>query len=200
MTKNLIVCSALLGFFVIIGTIAPSFAIEDSEIKATEQIKKNPAMMEMLKKIELSKKILAEMQQKKVRVDQNAIKIQQIRNTAQASLNAQISRMNSEHDQFSPQNAFARFVQKTPTTVQPIYTGMFEYQQQKISSAKAERDRILASGGKFQDAWNAYYKISSANRVNMIQLNKNLNIKFVNSDVSIQNTFDEKGKLPRTSE
>ena len=119
---------------------------------------------------------------------------------AQASLDAQISRMNTEYEQFSPQNAFARFVQKTPTTVQPIYTSMFEYQQQKINSAKAERDKILASGGKFQDAWNAYYKISSANRINMIQLNKDLNIRFVNSDVLVQNAFDEKGKLPRTSE
>ncbi len=200
MARNLIVCSALLGFFVIIGTIAPSFAMEDSEIKASEQIKKNPAMMEMLKKIELSKKILAEMQQKKVRVDQNAIKLQEIRNTVKASLDQQMSKMNNEFEQFSAQNAFARFVQAKPTEVQPIYKSMFDYQQAKISSAKAERDRILSSGGKSQDAWSAYYKISATSKVSLVQLNKALNIKFVSANEATQNTFDEKGKLPRTSD
>ena len=61
MTK-IIAFSALLSFFVITGTILPGFA---DEIKATDQIKKNPAMMEMLKKIELSKKILVQMQEQK---------------------------------------------------------------------------------------------------------------------------------------
>lgn len=199
MARNLLVCSALLGFFVIIGTISPSFAINDSEIKVSEQIKKNPAMMEMLKKIELSKKILAEMQQKKTRVDQNAIKIQEIRNTVKASLEQQMSRMNSDYEQFNSQNAFARFVSKKPTEVQPIYKNMFDYQQQKISAAKAERDRILASGGKSQDAWSAYQKASTTNKITLIKMNKDLNIRFVNSDAAVQNAFDEKGKLPRTS-
>lgn len=200
MARNLIVCSILLGLFVIIGSIAPSFAADDSNIKATEQIKKNPAMIEMLKKIELSKKILAEMQQKKTRVDQNAIKLQEIRSTVKASLDQEVNRMSSQYEQFNAQNAFARFVQAKPTQIQPIYQSMFDYQQQKISSAKAERDKILSSGGKPQDAWNAYHKTAATNKVNLVKINKDLNIRFVNSDAIIQNTFDEKGKLPRTSD
>ena len=199
MARNLIVCSILLGFFVIIGSIAPSFA-DDSNIKASEQIKKNPAMMEMLKKIELSKKILAEMQQKKTRIDQNAIKLQEIRSTVKASLDEQMSRMSSQYEQFNSQNAFARFVQAKPTQIQPIYQSMFDYQQQKISSAKAERDKILSSGGKAQDAWSAYHKTAATNKVNLVKINKDLNVRFVNANVATQDTFDEKGKLPRTSE
>lgn len=200
MARNFIVCSVLLSFFVIIGTISQSFAADDSQIKATDQIKKNPAMMEMLKKIELSKKILAEMQEKKTHTDKNALRMQEIRSTVKASLDQEISRMSKDYEQFNSQNAFAKFVAKKPSTVQPIYQSMFDYQQEKTKAAKAERDRILSIGGKFQDAWSAYQKMSATNRIKLIQMNKDLNIKFASSDITIQSTFDEKGKLPRTSD
>lgn len=195
MAKNLVVCSMLLSFFVIISTILPSFA---DEIKATDQIKKNPAMMDMLKKIELSKKILAQMQEGNKIDNTKSQQMQEIRNKVKSSLDEQINRMNKDFEAYNSQNAFARFVSKKPAEIQPIYQGMFDYQQEKINSAKAERDRILAEGGKFQDAWDAYHKISATKKVKLVQLNKDYNIRYVNANIEIQNAFDEKGKLPRT--
>ncbi len=195
MAKNLVGCSMLLSFFVIISTILPSFA---DEIKATDQIKKNPAMMDMLKKIELSKKILAQMQEGNKIDNTKSQQMQEIRNKVKSSLDEQINRMNKDFEAYNSQNAFARFVSKKPAEIQPIYQGMFDYQQEKINSAKAERDRILAEGGKFQDAWDAYHKISATKKVKLVQLNKDYNIRYVNANIEIQNAFDEKGKLPRT--
>lgn len=195
MARNRIVCSMLLSFFVIISTISPSFA---DEIKATDQIKKDPAMMEMLKKIELSKKILAQLQEGRKIDNTKALQMQEIRNKVKASLDEQVNRMNKDFESYNSQNAFARFVSKKPAEIQPIYKSMFDYQQEKINSAKAERDRILAGGGKFQDAWDAYYKISATKKVKLVQLNKDYNIRYANANLEIQNTFDEKGKLPRT--
>lgn len=195
MARNLIVCSMLLSFFVIISTISPSFA---DEIKASDQIKKNPAMMDMLKKIELSKKILAQLQEGRKIDNTKALQMQEIRNKVKASLDEQVNRMNKDFETYNSQNAFARFVSKKPAEIQPIYKSMFDYQQEKINSAKAERDRILAGGGKFQDAWDAYNKISATKKVKLVQLNKDYNIRYANANVEIQNTFDEKGKLPRT--
>lgn len=195
MAKNLVVCSMLLSFFVIISTILPSFA---DEIKATDQIKKNPAMMDMLKKIELSKKILAQMQEGNKIDNTKSQQMQEIRNKVKSSLDEQINRMNKDFEAYNSQNAFARFVSKKPAEIQPIYQGMFEYQQEKINSAKAERDRILAGGGKLQDAWDAYHKISATKKVKLVQLNKDYNIRYANANIEIQNAFDEKGKLPRT--
>lgn len=195
MARNLIVCSILLSFFVIISTISPSFA---DEIKATDQIKKNPAMMEMLKKIELSKKILAQLQEGRKIDNTKALQMQEIRSKVKASLDEQVNRMNKDFESYNSQNAFARFISKKPAEIQPIYKSMFDYQQEKINSAKAERDRILAGGGKFQDAWDAYHKISATKKVKLVQLNKDYNIRYANANLEIQNTFDEKGKLPRT--
>ncbi|WP_158507479.1 hypothetical protein [Candidatus Nitrosotenuis cloacae] len=195
MAKNLVVCSMLLSFFVIISTILPSFA---DETKATDQIKKNPAMMDMLKKIELSKKILSQMQEGKKIDNTKSQQMQEIRNKVKSSLDEQVNRMNKDFEVYNSQNAFARFVSKKPAEIQPIYQGMFDYQQEKINSAKAERDRILAGGGKFQDAWEAYHKISATKKVKLVQLNKDYNIRYANANIEIQNAFDEKGKLPRT--
>lgn len=195
MAKNLVVCSMLLSFFVIISIMPPIFA---DEIKATDQIKKNPAMMDMLKKIELSKKILSQLQEGKKIDNTKALQMQEIRSKVKASLDEQVNRMNKDFEAYNSQNAFARFVSKKPAEIQPIYQNMFDYQQEKISSAKAERDRILAGGGKFQDAWDAYYKISATKKVKLVQLNKDYNIRYANANSNIQNMFDEKGKLPRT--
>ena len=188
---------ALLSIFVITGTILPGFA---DEIKATDQIKKNPAMMEMLKKIELSKKILAQMQEQKSVDNTKSQQIQAQTSKAKASLDEQISRMSKDNESYTPENAFARFVAKKPSGVQSIYQEMFTYHNGKIKDAKAERDRILSSGGKTQDAWDAYNKMSATNKIKLVQLNKELAIKYASADASIQNTFDEKGKLPRSNE
>jgi hypothetical protein len=60
------------------------------------------------------------------------------------------------------------------------------------------RDKILSDGEEKQDAWNTYYKISATSRAKIIELNKDFNVKYGNADKDVQNTFDEKGKLPRT--
>jgi cation transport regulator ChaB len=187
----------LLSFFAILNT-TQIFAIENDEIKATEKIKNNPTMMQILKKIEQSKKILVEMQEeKKIQAQQSKI-IQEARNTANARLNEEIDRVNKNIEPFTPQNAFAKFVSKKPMEVQGIYTAMFNYQQNKIKSAQDARDQILAGGGKTKDAWDAYYKNSATSRVQMISLNKDFNVKYANSDVRLQQIFDSKGKIPRT--
>jgi hypothetical protein len=173
------------------------FAIDENSIQATDKIKNNPALMEMLKKIELAKKMLAETQEKKKIQEQKSLHIQEARKTAQQALEADLNKMSKEYEQFTPANSFARFVAKKPTEVHNIYWSMFNYQQEKIKTAQESRDKILASGGTWDEAFDAYSKISATNRAKMIELNKNFNIKYGNAEINIQNMFDAKGKLPR---
>ncbi len=197
MTRKLVFCGMILSLFAILNT-AQIFAIENDEIKATEKIKNNPTMMQILKKIEQSKKILAEMQEgKKIQAQQDKA-IQEARNIANARLNEEIDRMNKNNESFTPQNAFVRFVSKKPIEIQGIYVSMFNYQQDKIKSAQNIRDQIIAGGGKTKDAWDTYYKNSATSRVQMISLNKDFNVKYANSDAKLQQVFDSKGKIPRT--
>ncbi|MBI5147351.1 MAG: hypothetical protein HZA84_09100 [Thaumarchaeota archaeon] len=197
MTRKLVFCGMILSLFTILNT-TQIFAIENDEIKATEKIKNNPTMMQILKKIEQSKKILAEMQEgKKIQAQQDKA-IQEARNIANARLNEEMGRMNKNNEPFTPQNAFVKFVSKKPIEIQGIYVSMFNYQQDKIKSAQNIRDQIIAGGGKTKDAWDTYYKNSATSRVQMISLNKDFNVKYANSDAKLQQIFDSKGKIPRT--
>jgi len=196
MIGKIVFCGMVLSLFAILNT-TQVFAISDDEIRATEKIKNNPAMMQILKKIEPSKKILAEMQEgKKIQVQQNKA-IQEARNAANARLNAELDSMDKNNEQFTPQSAFAKFVSKKPASVQDIYAAMFNYQQGKIKSAQDIREQILASG-KTKDAWDAYYKNSATSRSQMVSLNKGFNVKYANADAELQQVFDSKGKIPRT--
>jgi hypothetical protein len=187
----------ILSLFAILNT-TQIFAIESDEIKATEKIKNNPTMMQILKKIEQSKKILAEIQEgEKIQIQQNKA-IQEARNIANTRLNEEMDRMNKDNEPFTSQNAFAKFVSKKPSEIQGIYVSMFNYQQDKIKSAQNIRDQILAGGGKTKDAWDTYYKNSATSRVQMISLNKDFNVKYANSDAKLQQVFDLRGKIPRT--
>lgn len=197
MTSKLVFYGMILSLFAILNT-TQIFAIESDEIKATEKIKNNPTMMQILQKIEQSKKILAEMQEgKKIQAQQDKA-IQEARNIANARLTEEMGRMNKDNEPFTPQNAFAKFVSKKPIEIQGIYVSMFNYQQDKIKSAQNIRDQILAGGGKTKDACDTYYKNSATSRSQMISLNKDFNVKYANSDAKLQQIFDLKGKIPRT--
>jgi seryl-tRNA synthetase len=198
MARNVALCACVLSIFVLFTTYTQGYASDGAEIKATDKIKNNPVMMQMLKKIEQSKKILAEMQEKKRVADENAQKIQETRKAAQAKIDEEINRMKKDTEPYSPQSAFARFVSKKPTELQNVYWSMFNYQNDMIKSAQDARDKILADGGKRHDAWDAYYKNAATKRAKIIELTKEYNIKYANADASVQNSFDEKGKLPRT--
>jgi cation transport regulator ChaB len=197
MNEKLVFCGMILSLFAILNT-AQAFAISDDEIKATEKIKNNPAMMQILKKIEQSKKILAEMQEwKKAQAQQNKA-LQEARAVASARLSAELDSMSKDNEPFTPQNAFAKFVSKKPAAVQDIYASMFNYQQGKIKSAQSIREHTMASTGNVKDAWNAYYKNSATNRVQMVSLAKDLNVRYANADAKTQQAFDSNGKIPRT--
>lgn len=197
MTGKIVFCGMILSLFAILNA-TQVFAISDDEIRATEKIKNNPVMMQILKKIEQSKKILAEMQEgKKVQSQQNKA-LQEARDIANARLNAELDSMSKDNEQFTPQSAFAKFVSKKPSNIQNIYVSMFNYQQDKIKSAKNAREQIIASSGNTKDAWNSYYKNSATSRVQMISLAKDFNVKYANADAKLQQVFDSKGKIPRT--
>lgn len=198
MARNVVLCACLLSLFVFLTTYTQSYASDGSEIKATDQIKNNPAMMRMLEKIEQSKRILAEMQEQKKIADANAQKIQEIRQAVKAKLDEQLVRMSKDGEQYSMQSAFSRFVSKKPAEVQSIYLAMFNYQNDKIKSAQDARDKILSEGGKRADAWDAYYNNAATKRIKMIELNRDYNVRYGSADAAIQGSFDEKGKLPRT--
>lgn len=80
------------------------------EIKATDEIKKNPLLMKVLKNIEISKKKIAEMQKKQSAMTQQKKFLDTQRKIAQEKFQSDLARMNKEMENFTPRASFTKFL------------------------------------------------------------------------------------------
>lgn len=182
------------------SAFAQSASEDDPEIKVSEKLKTNPLIMKILKNIEISKKKIAEMQKKQLAVDEHKKLIQQQRKIAQEKFESDLARMNKEMADFTPRASFAKFLQGVNETHHDVFWSQFNYQEQKTKLARTAMDSVLKNGGSYADARQAYYKVASMPRTEIIQLVKELNIQHGFTNAEIQKYFDKDGKLPRTKD
>jgi hypothetical protein len=105
--------------------------------------------------------------------------------------------MHDKYKDYTPKAAFTSFVSSKPIETHNVYWDMFNYQQQKVIDARKAMKIVLENGGSLQDARNAYHNEAAIKRVTLIEITKNLNVKYGLADEKIQSTFDKYGKLPR---
>jgi hypothetical protein len=167
-----------------------------------DEIAKNPAAQNILQKIELSKKILEELKSGVIRTEQTEHQkfIDEQRKIAQEQLQKDLSKMNKDYEGYTPKNAYARFLNNIPSQYHEMYWEQFNHLDKKIQLAKAAKEQALANGGTYQDAMYEYYKHATTKKIELIQVNKDLNIKYKFTDTELQSYFDDNGKLPRVEE
>lgn len=194
-------------FFTIIGIalLVPGQAVFAAEPQYEftkidgDDISKNLTAKKILEKIAQSKKILAELQAgvTKPKLTEHQKFIDQQRQIAKQKLQDDLSRMHKDYEAFTPRNAYATFLSGVNATHHGLYWDQFNYLDNKVQLAKAAKESVLARGGTYQEAFNAYVKYASMTRVEMIKVNQDLNIKHGFADPEVQKAFDEFGKLPR---
>lgn len=162
-----------------------------------DEIKNNPTAQQMLERIEESKRILAELQSQQPRVTEHQRFVEEQRRMAQENLQRELESMSKQYEEYSPRNAFAKFVSKFNSTHHGIYWDQFNYMEEKVILAREAKQRVLDAGGTFQDAQREYIRYASMPRAEMIQTIVDLNIKHGFAEENIQQNFDTKGKLPR---
>ncbi len=194
MTKLLY--TTLAALTLLMSAVIPA-AFADSNNIQGEDLKKNPVALDILKKIENSKKEfeqVKEIQQK--RLEQKKL-IDEQRALAKESLSQELERINKQYEDFTPRNAFAKFVSNFNATHQGIYWDQFDYLHTKVALAKEARDAILEQGGSYSDAMKQYVKFAKMSKTEMINIIRELNLKHGFAQDSIQSNFDVNGKLPR---
>ena len=163
-----------------------------------DEIKTSSVAKQMLAQIELSKKILADMQAgKNIQQTSQQKFIEEQRKASQEKLQIQLDRMNKDYESFTPRNAYASFLTGVNSTHHGIYWDQFNYMYEKTKLAKATKQAVLDNGGTYFEAFKEYTKYASMTRVEMIKLNQELNVKHGFADESVQKDFDKFGKLPR---
>ncbi|MGI0056255.1 MAG: hypothetical protein ACREAK_02640, partial [Nitrosarchaeum sp.] len=123
--------------------------------------------------------------------------INEQRKSAQTNLKEKLSQMEKKYEEFTPRNAFAKYVTRVNATHQGIYWDQFEYLNTKITLAKDARDTILEKNGTYVDAMKEYFKYAKMTKIELLNLIKDLNIKYNFTDKETQSYFDANGKLPR---
>jgi putative cell wall-binding protein len=105
--------------------------------------------------------------------------------------------MNKEYEDYTPRNAYAKFVSRVDSTYHGIYWDQFDYLDAKVKQANKAKNNVLTNGGSFTAAQKEFVKHSATSRTDMIKTVKNLNVQHGFSDEELQAYFDVYGKLPR---
>jgi hypothetical protein len=157
----------------------------------------NPISQDILAKIELSKKQFLQAKETEDRRNAQQKLIDEQRAVAQDSLKQELKRMEKTYEEFTPRNAFAKYVSNLNATHDGIFWDQFDYLHTKISLARDARDSVIRQGGTFSDAMKQYVQFAKMPKIEMQNIVRELNIKHNLAEKDIQSNFDIHGKLPR---
>jgi hypothetical protein len=202
--SNYLVYSTLLSI-ILLSSISANESIQvfaqtaDNKftVRNADQISKDPFAKSLLEKIELMKKRLAAVEEAKKKQQEHQKFIDKQRELVKQKLAQDISRMHDKYKDNTPKAAFTSFVSSKPIETHNVYWDMFNYQQQKVMDARKAMKIVLENGGSLQEARNAYHSEAAIKRVTLIDMTKNLNVKYGLADEKVQSSFDKYGKLPR---
>ena len=209
--KNYFILPAVLAsiavLLVVPGTSTENIAFAESNtnikpvILVADHLKNNPFAMKIITEME-AQKLRYKQQQEQSRVQQEQVNVQQTeleknRIIAKQRLAERVQDLIDKTKEYTPQASFARFVEKKPEYTHAVFWGMFDYMQGKVDAARAAMKEVIDNGGSLKEARDAYFEKASTKRVQLIQVVEDLNIQHGLADKSVQDTFDEYGKLPR---
>jgi hypothetical protein len=197
MVLLVIVTAVSLGFTPAFAQTTQQNIDTEFTIFGREEIKKNPTAMKILERIEQSKKILAEMQNEQKQKSEHEKFIEEQRRIAKETLEKELASFNKRYDDYTPRNAFARFVASVNATHNAFFWDQFDFMNEKIKLANQAKQAVLQSGGSYLEARAEYIKYASMTRTEMIKLVADLNIKHQFTDSEMQAYFDANGKLLR---
>ncbi len=174
-----------------------------STILVSDTLKKNPLAMKIIAEMEAQKlryKQLSEETTPKSIPTKKQIQIEENRKISEEILQEDLKSMEKKYLDFTPKNAFEKFVSKLNSTYHGIFWDQFDYLNAKVQLAMAAKNQVLENGGSFYEAQQEYFKYASMPRLEMISYIQELNIKYGFADSNIQSNFDANGKLPRFEE
>jgi len=182
-----------------------AFAESDkvSTILVSDTLKKNPLAMKIIAEMEAQKlryKQLSEETTPKSIPTKKQIEIEENRKISEEILKEDLKSMEKKYLDFTPKNAFEKFISKLNSTYHGIFWDQFDYLNAKVQLAMAAKNSVLEKGGSFYEGQQEYFKYASMPRLEMISYIQELNIKYGFADSQIQSNFDAKGKLPRFEE
>jgi hypothetical protein len=169
----------------------------ESQTITGNDLKNNPMAAKILAEIEYSKQQIKQLEQDQKNKEVNAQLIEQQRAIAKQLEDQAYQMLQLQSNSTNPQNAFAKFVDKIPNdNVKHVFLGEFDFMQNRVNAGNLAMKQVLANGGTWDEAMQAFSQHASIKRIEMISINTNLNIKYGLANSTIQAAFDQNGLLP----
>ena len=171
-----------------------SFAQTTEQQVLSDNLLNDPLAQDLLKKIEQTKKMIADLEQKEFEKNQAQEHLQKMREMSLERLHQNLDEWERLWEKQSSRNAFESFVNKKPEYVQGVFWDQFEFKEQKVNAGRIAMMQVLANGGTMNDAKEAYNKAASSKRVEIIEMNAQFNIKHNLASHAEQLIFDSTGQ------
>ena len=178
-----------------------AYAVTQNQFESTtitgQDLNNNPMVAKILSQIEYSKKQVAQLQKNQRDAALNEKLIAEQRKITDNLRQQALQLMETEANKTSPRTAFANFV----ATVQDnntklVFLDQFDFTTKRVAAGHAAMKAVLDNGGTYEEAMQVFSKYAAIKRVEMIEYNKNLNIKYGLADAKTQADFGSDGTLP----
>ncbi len=164
----------------------------------SENLENDPVAQDILKKIELTKKWIAELEKKNYEMFEPQRELNEIRERALIILQEDLKEWEALWEAYSPRNAYAKFVEKKPEFVQGVFWDQFDFTESKAKAGLDAFNQVRYNGGTFLEARQAYFIAAETRYIELIAVNRDYNIKNNVSSVKLQTFFDNTGQFIRT--
>ena len=165
------------------------------QVTLSEDLQNDPLAQDILKKIEQTKKMIEELQQKEFEQNQAQEHLEKMREMSIMRLNQDLEEWERLWEQHSSRNAFDSFVSKKPEYVQGVFWDQFEFKEQKVNAGRTAMNKVLANGGTIQAAQDAYNRAAATHRIELIEVNAQFNVKHNLADYEEQQIFNSTGQV-----
>ncbi|TRZ80453.1 MAG: hypothetical protein D4R90_01790 [Nitrosopumilales archaeon] len=162
-----------------------------------QDLNNNPMVAKILSEIEYSKKQVADLQKNQKDLELNQKLIAEQRLIAKHLQDQAYQILQSQTSVNSSDNAYNRFlstVQNNNTKL--VFHDEFAFTKQRVSAGHDAMKKMLDNGGTYEEAIQEFSKYAAIKRVEMVEMNKNLNIKYGLADAKVQADFNSDGTLP----
>ncbi|WP_297443638.1 hypothetical protein [Nitrosopumilus sp.] len=162
----------------------------------SDDLENNPVAQDILRKIEQTKKWIAELEQRNYENLEKQQELEEKRSQSLARLNQDLADWEKLWEYYSPYNSFDRFVDKIPDSqVQDVFWDQFEFKEQKVKAGRDAFKQVLADNGSRHAALQAYLAAAETKRIELIETNSQFNVNHKLAYYSQQILFDANGKL-----
>lgn len=123
-----------------------------------------------------------------------------LRKNSKLKLEQDLAANSREIQKEQNRDAFASFVSKLDSIVHAIFWSQFDFTQQKSDNAYQAKLDALDNGKTSLDAMKVYQQEAAVSRTEVVDYMKQLNIEHGFTNSTVQEQFDENGKIPRTGD